>query len=65
MTSRVALCNEALALLGDKSIVDVEEQTPQGRACAVSYGAAVLAVHPWGLCDAAGGVACGCVPRAN
>ena len=50
MSSRVAVCNEALALLGDKSIVDLEEQTPQGRACAVSYGAAVravLAVHPW------------------
>ena len=51
MSSRVAVCNEALALLGDKSIVDLGEQTPQGRACAVSYGAAmraVLAVHPWG-----------------
>lgn len=51
MSSRVAVCNEALALLGDKSIVDLEEQTPQGRACAVSYGPAlraVLAVHPWG-----------------
>ena len=51
MTSRVAVCNEALAVLGDKSIVDLEEQTPQARACAVSYGPAVravLAVHPWG-----------------
>ena len=51
MSSRVALCNEALALLGDKSIVDLDEQTPQGRACAVSYGPAlraVLSVHPWG-----------------
>ena len=51
MTSRVAVCNEALAVLGDKSIVDLEEQTPQARACAVSYGPAVravLSVHPWG-----------------
>ena len=51
MTSRVALCNEALAVLGDKSIVDLEEQTPQARACAVNYGPAlraVLSVHPWG-----------------
>ena len=51
MSSRVAVCNEALALLGDKSIVDLGEQTPQGRACAVSYGPAlraVLSVHPWG-----------------
>ncbi len=61
MTGRVGLCNEALGLLGDKSIVDLNGQTPQARACAVSYGPALaggVGGASVGLCDAAGTLAC-------
>ena len=50
MTSKVALCNDALLLLGDKIITDLNEATPQARACKTVYEGAlrsVLVAWPW------------------
>ncbi|WP_343561724.1 hypothetical protein [Kiloniella sp. b19] len=51
MTSKVALCNDALLLLGDKIITDLNENTPQARACKTVYDGALrtlLVSWPWG-----------------
>ena len=51
MTStNVSICNEALSLIGAKSILSFDENTENARGCAAIYDTtrrALLRMHPW------------------
>lgn len=49
-TTKVSICNEALSLLGAKSIQSFEENTETARRCASIYDSTrrtLLRMHPW------------------
>ncbi|MCZ4280008.1 hypothetical protein O4H49_04410 [Kiloniella laminariae] len=50
MTSKVEICRDALQILGDKSIVSLEENSKEARQCKIAYPRAVETVlreYPW------------------
>lgn len=49
-TTKVSICNEALNLIGAKSIISFEDGTENARRCAVLYDGTrkeLLRMHPW------------------
>ena len=49
-TTKVSICNEALSLIGAKSILSFDENTENARRCASIYDStrkALLRMHPW------------------
>ena len=49
-TTKVSICNEALNLIGAKSILSFDENTENARRCASIYDStrkALLRMHPW------------------
>ena len=49
-TTSVSICNEALSMIGAKSIISFEEATETARRCATVYDStrkALLRMHPW------------------
>ena len=49
-TTEVSICNEALSLIGAKSILSFDENTENARRCASIYDStrkALLRMHPW------------------
>ena len=50
MTDRTSVCNQALALLGQRLISSIEEQTPTAEKCRAFYASTVKLVfeaYPW------------------
>lgn len=50
MSSKVEICRDALQILGDKSIVSLEESSKEARQCKIAYPRAVetvLRAYPW------------------
>ena len=49
-TTKVSICNEALSMIGAKSIISFDENTENARRCASVYDSsrkALLRMHPW------------------
>lgn len=49
-TTKVSICNEALNMIGAKSIISFDENTENARRCASIYDStrrALLRMHPW------------------
>ncbi|AZM38917.1 hypothetical protein QLH32_05560 [Acinetobacter corruptisaponis] len=49
-TTNVSICNEALSMIGAKSIISFDESTENARRCASIYDStrkALLRMHPW------------------
>lgn len=49
-TTNVSVCNQALSMIGAKSIISFDENTENARRCASLYDAtrkALLRMHPW------------------
>lgn len=49
-TTNVSVCNQALGMIGAKSIISFEENTENARRCAAIYDQtrkALLRMHPW------------------
>jgi len=50
MSSKVEICRDALQILGDKSIVSLDESSKEARQCKIAYPRAVetvLRAYPW------------------
>ncbi|KLN61889.1 hypothetical protein WH96_06330 [Kiloniella spongiae] len=50
MSSKVEICRDALQILGDKSIVSLEDSSKEARQCKIAYPRAVetvLRAYPW------------------
>ena len=48
--TKVSICNEALSMIGAKSIISFDENTENARRCASIYDStrrALLRMHPW------------------
>ncbi|MEG2434376.1 MAG: hypothetical protein RSB25_22310, partial [Acinetobacter sp.] len=49
-TTKVSVCNEALSMLGAKTIQSFDDSTENARRCASIYDStrkALLRMHPW------------------
>lgn len=49
-TTKISICNEALSMIGAKSIISFDENTENARRCASVYDSsrkALLRMHPW------------------
>ena len=49
-TTKISICNEALSMIGAKSIISFDENTDNARRCASIYDStrrALLRLHPW------------------
>ena len=49
-TTSISICNEALSMIGVKSIISFDENTENARRCASIYDStrkALLRLHPW------------------
>lgn len=53
MANKISICNEALSMIGAKSIISFDDSTDNARRCASIYDQtrkSLLRMHPWSCC---------------